>query len=289
LPEIFSLASKTRKVLHPEISELRLPHDAETWVFILITSYCPQHRPGFFTVPQTFQQLEETMLSRSILWKKWFRVSLVRAFSAALALLACPGYFPPPIIAQEGMRGRNEAGDMECISYCSPTQPGTVIMEIRIRLANQPLNEADLRAKIRQQGLEVTVYSEGFERGLYAVLPAIRPRAIFTARPDRTGAAVARSKIPGLEKLMITDVATRLDKPAKPFVLMQPDPLTSPKPASPEGEWVTVRLQGLDPGMAYTYRIPGGQSVVTCQAVVCPVDIIPAPANRSKPRPRTTH
>lgn len=221
------------------------------------------------------------MLSKNNLHKKWFRLSVFFAVCAAIIAIAYPGLGPQRIIAQEGARNRNEAGDMECISYCSPTRPGTVLLEVKMRLADQPLNETDLRASVRQQGLEATVYADGFERGLFAVVPAIQPRMRFRAR-TRAGASGVQSqnRIPGLEKLVITDVATRLDRAAQPLVLMQP-PLAQ---VANEAESVTVRLEGLDPGMEYTFRAPGGRSVVTCRAVVCPVDRIPT-TNRSRRKP----
>lgn len=226
------------------------------------------------------------MSSHRGLQQKSFLARIVLPVFAALVVLAYPTFYPQPMIAQQGVRSRSAAGDLECISYCSTTRPGTVLMEVRLRVANGPLNEADLRSKVRQQGLEVTVYSEGFERGLYATVSAIKPKALFRARASGDGLAPAvklQTRIPGLEKLVITDVATRLEKSAQSFLLMQPD-----TGAAAEDEWVMVRLEGLDPGMAYTYRIPGGRSVVTCQAVVCPVDMIRSPTNRAKPKPKTT-
>src|SRR6266550_1640904 len=195
------------------------------------------------TVPDVPRQdWRKTMSSKSRLRQKWFRVIIMLAVCATLVVLARPRSFPQPIIAQQVMQGRSEAGDLECISYCSTTQLGTVLMEVRIRLADRPLNEADLRSKVRQQGLEVTVYADGFERGLFAIVSEIKPKALFRA-PSRGVAPVApaQSKIPGLEKLVITDVATRLDKPAQPFLLIQP-----PTGNAAEGEWLMVRLEGLD-------------------------------------------
>ncbi|HVS80522.1 MAG TPA: hypothetical protein VHE60_02170 [Pyrinomonadaceae bacterium] len=155
---------------------------------------------------------------------------------------------------------------------------------MKVRLANSPLNAADLRSKVRQQGLEVTVYADGFERGLYATVSVIKPKALFRARTKGDGlapAVQAQRKIPGLEKLVITNVATRLDKPLQ-SILQLPSPV-----GTTTGEWVTVRLEGLDPGIEYTFRATGGRSVVTCQAVVCPVDTIPTAANRAEHKPNT--
>lgn len=211
-------------------------------------------------------------------------LSIGLAVCAAFVAFAWPIY--PALIAQEVTRGQSRAGDMECISYCSTTQPGTIIMEVRVRLAERPMSATDLRARVQQQGLEVTVYSDGFERGLYATVPAIKPRAQFRVRTTGnrvTPAGPAQSRIPGLERLVITDVATRLEQPARPFHLMQ-----QPTAVAAQSESVLIRLEGLDPGMEYTYRVPRGQTVVTCQAVVCPVDRIPAPPNRARRRTRTT-
>jgi hypothetical protein len=195
---------------------------------------------------------------------------------AVLMALTYRAYFPPQVNAQQGMR--SEAGDMECISYCSHTRLGTTLMEVKWRLADRSLSETDLRAQAGQQGLEVTVYSDGFDRGQYASVGAVKPKALFRA-PAKPGLQPPQSKLAGLEKLVIADVATRLDQPLYPLFLMQN------QAASAAGaEWITVRMEGLNPGMDFTYRIPGGRSVVTCRAAVCPVDKIRVPA-KSKPSP----
>jgi len=219
------------------------------------------------------------MSSRSSFQDRCFRSRFVYTSCAALVLLAHPGYFPQQMIAQEVMQGQSTAGDLECVSYCSSTRLGTVIMEVRIRVSEPTLNEADLRSKVQQQGLEVTVYADGFERGLFATVSAIKPKALFHVN-RATATSQGQTKIPGLEKLVITDVATRLDKSAQSFLLIPP--LTA---EATKGEWVMVRLEGLDPGMAYTYRVPGGGSVVTCQAVLCPVDRVPDTAIPLKRKP----
>ena len=175
-----------------------------------------------------------------------------------------------PATMQEGVRERSENGDLECVSYCSPDRPGTVLMEVKLRLVEGPLSETQLRSRIRQQGLEATVYADGFERGLFATIPAIQPRALFRARATTT----AQRRIPGLENLVVTKVGTRFDTSSQSLRLVK-----TPTGAESQGEWVITVLEGLDPGMAYTFRAPSGRSVVTCQAVVCPVDR-PAPTPR---------
>ena len=207
------------------------------------------------------------MSSKSNLRERWFRVRIVLAVCAAVVVVAYPEFCSRPISAQEGTRSRSEAGDIECISYCSTTRPGTVVMEVKVRLADHLLSEADLRSKIRQQGLEVTVYDEGFERGLFATVSTLKPKALFRAQ--------TRRKMPGLERLVITDVATRLEKSAQSFLLMQPATnleMQPPYETTAGAEWVMIRLAGVDPGLEYTFRVSGGRSVVTCEAAVCPVN-----------------
>jgi hypothetical protein len=207
----------------------------------------------------------------SRLRQKRLQIRMALVCCAALGALALPVYFHQPTQAQKKVRARNEAGDMQCISYCSPTRPGIIVMEVQWRLATRSLNATTLRSVIQQQGLEVTVYNEGFERGLYATVSAIKPNAVFRTQSRNDNVAPANPqppKIPGLDKLTITDIATRLDRPARSFLLDQPLTVNN-------AEWVTVRLEGLEPGMEYTYRVPGRQSVVTCQAARCPVDRVP--------------
>jgi hypothetical protein len=225
-------------------------------------------------------KIERQIMSfKSNVREKSFRTKILFAVVAAFVVSAYPGYFLHETNAQEEKRNRSEAGYVECVSYCSTTRPGTAIMEVRWRLADRLLSATDLRARASQQRLDVTVYSDGFDRGLYATVTAVKPKAPFRmAAGGVTVGPTAQRKLPGLEKLVITDVATRVDRPAKSFLLMQPMP-----GAAADAEWVTVRMEGLDPGMEYTYRIPGANLVITCQAVVCPVDRISAPPKR-KPK-----
>lgn len=186
-----------------------------------------------------------------------------------LTCLAFAFFAYSPATMQEGVRGRSENGDLECVSYCSTDRPGTVLMEVKLRLVDGPVNETQLRSRIRQQGLEATVYADGFERGLFASVAAIQPRALFRARATTT-----QSRIPGLENLVVTRVGTRFDASSQLLRLIK-----TSSGAESQGEWVITLLEGLDPGMAYTFRAPLRRSVVTCQAVVCPVDR-PAPTPR---------
>jgi hypothetical protein len=157
-------------------------------------------------------------------------------------------------------------------------------MEVKWKLASQPLTTKDLVAKSAQQGLEATVYAEGFERGQYVVVSALKPQALFHAVPKSPNATAPPSKLPGLENLKVTEIATRASKPARVFHLLRPQ--TQTETAEP-AEWMAVRIEGVDPGMQYTYRISGNTSTVACQTVVCPVDRITLPKTQPKSKSTT--
>jgi hypothetical protein len=226
------------------------------------------------------------MRLRNNSFRKQRRLVPILALTVA-AILFLNGRSPLAQSAQaqdmHGVPVRNDAGDMECVSYCSVTQPGKSVMEVKWRLAERALSEEELRARATQQGLEVTVYAEGFERGQYAAVSAVKPKAFFREPLKTTGVAPKaqpRSKLPGLERLNIYDVATRLNKAVEPFHLLTPSRDIS-------AEWLAVRLEGSNPGMQYTYRVPGTKSVIACQAVVCPVDRV-SPPTAPKPKPAPT-
>ena len=181
----------------------------------------------------------------------------------------------------EGSPVRNEAADMECVSYCSVTRPGTPLMEVKWKLAPQQLATSALEAKSARQGLEATVYAEGFERGQYVVVSAVKPQALFHAFSKTGHAPTPPKKLPGLENLKVTEVATRATKSVRSFHLLRPE--TQTEGAAP-AEWMAVRVEGIDPGMLYTYRVSGGSSTVACHAVVCPLDRVEAP---SAPKSKT--
>ena len=201
--------------------------------------------------------------------------------AVVLLFFICLSCFIQKVSAQEGKLVTNETGDMECVSYCSAARPGISLMEVKWQLADHPLNNADLNAKASHQGLDATVFSEGFERGLYVTISALKPTALFRvpAKPGENASALqSTSKLPGLDKLMVADVSTRLNKPTTPMRLLLLHPPAANK------EWQVVRVEGLNPGMEYSFRVSAGKSMVACQAAVCPIDAIPTPpATTAKP------
>lgn len=229
------------------------------------------------------------MSSKSSAQQNWLRVRMLLAIGALLVVLAYSAYFSKPIIAQDGPLERSAAGDLQCISYCSTARPGSALIELSLRVADHPLNAADLRLKMQQQALDVTVYNEGFERGLYATVSTLKAKAMFRARTRGDGLAPAVQRpagIPGLEKVVITDLASRLDNRAESFFLMHRGFQMQSSGTASEPEWVTVRVEGVESGMNYIFRLRGGGSVVTCHAEDCPVDMIPGPATRTNVIPK---
>ena len=243
--------------------------------------------PKFFEFPRNSSKTSgETVSSNRR--QQWFQSKTIFGFCSALVMLTCPRYLQQPISAQTGMRGQSQAADLQCISYCSSVRPGKVIIELKLRLSDHVLDRADLLSAVKRQGLEVTVYSEGFERGLYAsVSPIIaNARSRMRTNANQRSATAAQAKLPGLENLVITDVATRLDQQANSFVLMQTD-LTPRSSGITEPESLNIRLEGAEHGVAYTFRSFGGTSVVTCHAASCPFDEVPIPKNRATRKPET--
>lgn len=151
-------------------------------------------------------------------------------------------------------------------AYCSPTKPGTALVELKWRVSNRRMSQPELSARAAQQDVEVTVYRDGFERGLFARLPSVAPRARFTVAPQ---AATAGQAIPGLAKLTVTDVVTSRDT-------NRPDRMRLFSPAADDTEFVVTQIEGLEPGLNYYWRLPsvvdGQRPVVTSAGPVCPVD-----------------
>ena len=172
-----------------------------------------------------------------------------------------------------------EQPEIECSSYCSSTKPGVSYIEVRWRLAASPMADAALKTQLAQQKLDVTVYPDGFDQGLFVRVEAMQPKALFRA-PVAAGAAGDRARRPpaGLRNLILSEIGTRNTRSTEPMRLLA----SAADPAGPE--WVSVRMEGVEPGIEYTYRIPSGQATTTCQAVVCPVDSPKRPA-AAKPLP----
>jgi len=144
-------------------------------------------------------------------------------------------------------------------SYCSQTEPGVSVAEVQWPLASTA--GADLGRVAQQQVLDVTVYKDGFDRGLYkTVKPGTQKREFRLFKPQpRT--------IPGLQNLRLTQFATSQEAPKEGLrMLMRP---------MPGQQSADAKLEGLEPGMKYFVRVSSPDAApktVSFIAPICPVD-----------------
>ena len=134
---------------------------------------------------------------------------------------------------------------LSCEVFCSDTRIGASVAELTFN------GDAD---SLGQLVLEVTVYKNGFAIGRFARVTPIRVGQKFEIiRPaGETGSA------PGFDTLVVTAVRLQRDRGL-----------------------VTVRVEGLDAGLNYFWRVHpvggSGTEITVCQAVECPVDSEPPP------------
>jgi hypothetical protein len=124
------------------------------------------------------------------------------------------------------------------------------------------------------QSLETTVYSGGFEKGLFVTLP-LEPASV-----DRPVAARA------------APAAAALQRRAFQIQLIEVEAPTAARTAATASGAV---VEGLEPGVNYTWRVgvdtPAGRVYspsIMCRPRVCPADMVddPRPAPQDTPRPR---
>ena len=154
-----------------------------------------------------------------------------------------------------------EANGPRVDAYCSQTELGKSVAEVQWPLAAQ--GESNLSTLVQQQVLDVTVYKDGFERGLYKTVKPGGPEREFRLSKPPT----EQQEIPGLQKLQLTQFATSQEQPKEGLrMLMRP---------MPGQESADAKLEGLEPGMKYFVRIStpaSGQKMVSFTAAICPVD-----------------
>ena len=168
----------------------------------------------------------------------------------------------PAAPAQGGTQSA-QAGDLVCVTYCSPTEPGTPVAEIKWVVSNQPATAENLRKAATAQNVEAAVNEDGFERGRFVRLSSVAPQARFAPAAPQPGAA----PLPGLGNLSVATVASSQEGSAA---------LRLASPAEGGRENVVLQVQGLRPGLNYYWRVraatPGQTQVVMCRAPICPTD-----------------
>jgi len=153
--------------------------------------------------------------------------------------------------------------------FCSATKLRTSNARIRWSMSGDPAASARVNLAAAKQSLEATVYHDGFEKGLLVTVP------VTPATPDRPVAARASAKTSKLR--------------AYQFSLIQ---LEQPKAAAETGAEMAAVVEGLEPGVDYTWRIvietDSGRLVsspTTSEAVVCPADMAShSPVNKRRKR-----
>jgi hypothetical protein len=134
---------------------------------------------------------------------------------------------------------------LECRAFCSDTNAGVSVAEVTFSSSEDRLS---------QLALEVTVYKDGFALGRLARVAPIRAGQKFTIiQPEDQ-----RVSAPGFDRLALAELRVQREQGL-----------------------VTARVEGLDAGLNYFWRIrpvdgSGPASEITvCRAPICPVDSEP--------------
>ena len=226
----------------------------------------------------------------------FLRVSLaIGFFPVLLALTLVVGSRAPnnKVVASPkgGELALQQAGDKDetsewaqCETYCDPYKPGTSVAEVRWRVSEGSLSTSELTARTSTEVLEVSVYKDGFERNLYANVSTSAGRHTFAL----TNIPPSQKRLPGLQRLTLVDLNTSPAETKKGFRMIAADP------AGRGGGWAVAKVEGLEPGLVYFWRVknqessvaPGGARVVSCQAATCPVDSMRRPLSSRRARRR---
>ena len=200
------------------------------------------------------------------------RSAAIRLSLLALAGLAAVGWDGIRIAFAQPAQpaARVEAGiALTCEQFCSDTKLRTSNARLRWTLTRAALAASNLEnLAAASQTLEVTVYKNGFDKGLMVALP------LSPATPDRPVLAVAAPQAAA----QVNPQQVR----AFQIRLIQIEPLRAAT-ADAEAQMGAV-VENLEPGVNYTWRIaintPAGRIVsrpTTCQAHVCPADLVLTP------------
>jgi len=151
-------------------------------------------------------------------------------------------------------------------AYCHPYEHGTSTLEVSWPLSQHPLSAPFLLQRTYAQQVLITAYRDGFTTGRYVSLNnVLSPSAAFAPSAH----APAGSSLAALRALRMVDVATSSQRPNAPLQLSGNTWALSLGSARGLGlnrptvlPSVTVRIEGLLPGIRYTVRIPAGPNSV---------------------------
>lgn len=162
---------------------------------------------------------------------------------------------------------------VEVEPYCSETKLRTSNARIRWTLPKDALDAHRLAALAdSRQTLEATVYRDGFEKGLLVSVP------LTQASPEHPLAALIEEKKPKLRAFQFSVIAL--------------EPIKESVAAEAGGSTMAAVVEGLEPGVNYTWRIAvqtdaGRIASVpeTGRAMICPADMAgEKPAAKRVPR-----
>lgn len=135
----------------------------------------------------------------------------------------------------------------ECRTFCSEEKLRTPVAELVWRSSE---------ARLKGQRIEVTVYKDGFAKGLYVALGTVKGERSVPFQKTRQ----YQEPIAALSKLVVVETLTLREQPGM----------------------VAVRVEGLEPGLNYFWRVVTASNgrmmaggTTRCQAPVCPADLQP--------------
>lgn len=178
-------------------------------------------------------------------------------------------------------RAGDQTLEVGCRTYCSnEIKPAAgdadnarprraALAEITWRASSAQLSPQDLESQAALQGIEVTVYKDGFNRGRFANLFSVKQGQSFSMQDNQD----LNTRIPGLDRLTILNVRPVGGRDAAGNTLNAPS------------NKVAVEVEGLEAGLNYFWRVTSVSAdrkltseIVRCQAPTCPVDFQPGSA-----------
>lgn len=201
--------------------------------------------------------------------------------AAALTVPAAPVGSGVLTAAQAPAQTTDARLTVTCEVFCSDVKMRTSNARLRWTLADGAPQTAAPTTALRSlanttQSLETTVFSGGFEKGLFVTLP------VGPASADRP---VQATRGPA---------AAQLQRRAFDIQLIE---VESPADARTAGAQSGAVVEGLEPNVNYTWRLgvdtPAGRvysEPIMCRPRVCPADLVddprPGPGPQDTPRPR---
>lgn len=190
----------------------------------------------------------------------------VAVLSATAAGLAQPPVAQPAARVEPGLV-------IEAVGFCSETRPRTSNARLTWRAAEGALGAGVASLSATTQRLEVTVFKNGFDKGLFVALPI--------------GAGAANAPVAAVTQ----SAAAEQLRTRRAFQIRLTGVNTAREAATADVGEMEAVVENLEPGVTYTWRLavetPGGRLLsrtVTLRAPICPTDGGDSPSNTTRPR-----